>query len=285
MAEAWIHNASEDPEPAVPPAKSRKETLSISERKEFFLRTPTSQMKIAMKRHVATINALFRPALASSECWLHPRPPEASMEPTGSIKVRLHWTDSDGAHTLDVNYGVITLLLDDRLSEEQIEGFVHYKWHLSHLCGNWTCCNPQHFTLEDGSINQDRNRCFKSEDDCPHHPQCKKTKKRSILMTQKARREIYKAVRAVPNTQDLEEDQRTLLIRVKAITAPGKSCNSCHRQHILADFCVILDSPKLCRLMLGILATEPSDVITATQARVQIVKHYRYLVLQGKILG
>jgi hypothetical protein len=63
------------------------------------------------------------------------------------------------------------------MNKQQKDGFINKQWHLSHLCGNWTCLNPGHTTVEPGSINIKRNNCFSHRSGCPHDPECKKEKK------------------------------------------------------------------------------------------------------------
>lgn len=55
--------------------------------------------------------------------------------------------------------------------------FINKKWHLSHLCGNWTCVNPGHTTVEPGNVNISRNNCFSHRGGCLHDPKCMKEKK------------------------------------------------------------------------------------------------------------
>jgi hypothetical protein len=63
------------------------------------------------------------------------------------------------------------------MTKQQKDGFINNQWHLSHLCGNWTCLNPGHTTVEPGSINIKRNNCFSHRSGCPHDPKCIKEKK------------------------------------------------------------------------------------------------------------
>ena len=63
------------------------------------------------------------------------------------------------------------------MTKQQKDGFINKQWHLSHLCGNWTCLNPAHTTVEPGNINISRNNCFSHRSGCLHNPPCMKDKK------------------------------------------------------------------------------------------------------------
>lgn len=69
------------------------------------------------------------------------------------------------------------LLINDLMTKDQKQGFIDHRWHLSHLCGNWTCFNWHHMTVEPGSINVGRNGCFPYKNTCKHDPPCMKSKK------------------------------------------------------------------------------------------------------------
>jgi hypothetical protein len=64
-----------------------------------------------------------------------------------------------------------------QLTKQQKDGFISKQWHLSHLCGNWTCLNPAHTTVEAGSVNISRNNCFSHRSGCGYTPQCIKDRK------------------------------------------------------------------------------------------------------------
>lgn len=63
------------------------------------------------------------------------------------------------------------------MNKQQKDGFINKQWHLSHLCGNWTCLNPAHTTVEPGNVNISRNKCFSHRVGCLHQPPCIKEKK------------------------------------------------------------------------------------------------------------
>ena len=59
--------------------------------------------------------------------------------------------------------GVIKMFLKGKLTSEMLQGLYGNldkngrSWRLSHLCGNWNCCNIEHMTIEPGSTNASRN--------------------------------------------------------------------------------------------------------------------------------
>lgn len=174
--------------PKSPTKKAPKETMSIVQRKRFFVITPTEQMEKSMRAYVSRTIAPFLPLLPG-DCWLHPSPPQPSRHTgrsPGVIICHFSWKDTEGAyHSIGVNYGVVALLVKLRLSWTQKVGFIYDSWHLSHLCGNWTCCNWRHFTVEPGPVNIGRNACLlssglstrKSDGKCKHQPPCMRNHK------------------------------------------------------------------------------------------------------------
>ncbi|PVI06463.1 hypothetical protein DM02DRAFT_422715 [Periconia macrospinosa] len=78
---------------------------------------------------------------------------------------------------LQLNLGVINLLVNNRLSDRDIDGLVNDWWHVSHLCGNWRCVNVEHIIAEPGHVNVNRNRCLRPGkggrvEVCLHVPRC-----------------------------------------------------------------------------------------------------------------
>lgn len=167
--------------PRVP--KKRVETMVVEERKRFFIDTPTLPMIIAMRKWVADTYALLGVHREEDKCWLHPSPPppKSNGRARGVISRGFFWADDTGRHCIQVNFGVVALIINHYLTDEQMEGYITKGWHLSHLCGNWTCCNWKHFTVEAGSINIRRNVCFRLPRGCHHSPKCMKDKKRRLL--------------------------------------------------------------------------------------------------------
>ena len=179
--------------------RARKETMSVIDRKKFLISTPTKAMVDSMERYVSEIVKIIplRHFLYPFNCWLHPLPPQpsrpTSQEP-GAIRCHLGWKDSDNVyHAIGVNYGIVALLVKGRMTAKQKAGFVHNSWHLSHLCGNRTCCNWSHFTVEPGPVNISRNSCLLSDDhrSCTHYPRCMRDKKLKGLVKPLNATEVY----------------------------------------------------------------------------------------------
>ncbi|CAF9930819.1 MAG: hypothetical protein HETSPECPRED_007718 [Heterodermia speciosa] len=160
------------------------ETMPLKDRKRFFIYTPTFAMMKAMRATVSEVHRFFTPIKNIGDCMLHPRPPPLRLDGgmVGKISYSYRWKDDIGIHGIHVNYGVVALLINSRLTNTQKEGWIEEAWHLSHLCGNWICCNWRHHTVEDGPTNVSRNACFASARECRHEPPCMKEKKRKLVL-------------------------------------------------------------------------------------------------------
>ncbi|KAI9875698.1 MAG: hypothetical protein M1830_008085 [Pleopsidium flavum] len=174
-----------DSQMSPPKRKTPKDTLSVEHRKSFFIHSPTSAMKSTMAKCVSEVQSVFPQSREEDECWLHPSPPplRSNGRASGCLKRDFRWADELGRHKITVNFGVIALIVEDRLTESQKEGWIMQSWHLSHLCGNWTCCNWRHFTVEPGGVNITRNACFMHRSGCEHSPKCMKEKKQQLNQT------------------------------------------------------------------------------------------------------
>ena len=175
----------QNPQIATNTPNTPKGTVSVEDRKRYFIEKSTAQMVEAMKRVIDYTYMKLDPLRSNGECWLHPKPPLANSQ-TGRLRGSIHhnfkWKDHNSlhSHSLSVNFGIVALLVESFLTAEQKEGFIQKAWHLSHLCGNWTCLNWRHFTVEDGSINIQRNACFMHRNGCVHNPPCMKQLKRRL---------------------------------------------------------------------------------------------------------
>jgi hypothetical protein len=164
--------------------KSPLNKLSCRERKRIVVSSnrPPSLTK-AMNQWVIKTQHLLDPFREDSDCWFHPTPPAGRpnaagiLRPCGRIQKTFTWHDRNGKHSIVLNYGIVHKLVNYKMNKQQKDGFINKQWHLSHLCGNWTCLNPGHTTVEPGSINIKRNNCFSHRSGCPHDPECKKEKK------------------------------------------------------------------------------------------------------------
>ncbi len=176
-----------------------KDTLDVSDRKRHFMYTPDDCMKEKMKNYIEDVYKLFDESRSEENCWLHPSPPPARKNgrPMGTINRTFVWADSSGKHKVRVNIGIIALIVEHHLTEEQKQGYVNKSWHLSHLCGNWTCCNWRHMTVESGRTNISRNQCFPKAGHCPHDPPCMKGRKRRLPITLAISNQIRTALESI----------------------------------------------------------------------------------------
>ncbi|KAI9050288.1 hypothetical protein LZ554_005455 [Drepanopeziza brunnea f. sp. 'monogermtubi'] len=137
----------------------------------------------ALCEWVKKTNWLLDPFRENDDCWLHPSPPPARigaggmLQPVGKLQKRFTWRDSHGKHSIALNYGIANKIVNYKMTKQQEDGFINKRWHLSHLCGNWVCLNPNHTTVEPGQVNCGRNNCFMHRSGCHHSPQCMKDKK------------------------------------------------------------------------------------------------------------
>jgi len=163
--------------------KTPRNTLSVADRKRFFIETPTYTLKCKLEKWMLSVYAELKVSRTSEECWLHPcpPPPKRGKRANGTITRRFSWRDGK-SHNLNVNFGIVALMLQGYLTKDQKEGFITKGWHMSHLCGNWTCCNWRHHTVENGITNIKRNACFRHSRGCDHQPPCMKHLKRGDLM-------------------------------------------------------------------------------------------------------
>ncbi|KAH7333156.1 hypothetical protein BKA65DRAFT_553502 [Rhexocercosporidium sp. MPI-PUGE-AT-0058] len=168
-------------------AKIPLNRISCKERKRIIV-SPNRPLNVtkAMREWVSRTNWLLDPFREDDECWLHPSPPPARLSssgvlrPVGTVQKRFAWKDRNGKHSIVLNYGTVVKLVNYKMTKQQQDGFIDKQWHLSHLCGNWTCLNPSHTTIEPGPINISRNSCFSHRSGCHHTPKCLKDKKAAL---------------------------------------------------------------------------------------------------------
>jgi hypothetical protein len=158
--------------------------LSCRERKRIatsYNRPPA--LTKAMTLWITKTHNLLDPFREDDDCWFHPSPPPArptvngALRPCGKLQKCFTWQDRRGKHSLVLNYGIVSKIINYKLTKQQKDGFINKQWHLSHLCGNWTCLNPEHTIVEPGKVNISRNNCFSHRSGCPHDPKCLKDKK------------------------------------------------------------------------------------------------------------
>ena len=159
--------------------------LSCRERKRIGIpSTRSPKLTQAMRSWIRQTHALLDPFREDDDCWFHPSPPPArrsrlsgALRSRGKIQKTFVWQDQKGRHSLVFNYGIVSKLVYHKLTKQQKDGLINRQWHLSHLCGNWTCLNPAHTTVEPGSVNISRNNCFSHRGGCLHDPPCMKNMK------------------------------------------------------------------------------------------------------------
>jgi len=155
--------------------RERKRTVASSSR--------PPRLTKASKQWIAKTQWLLDPFREDDECWFHPSPPiprvaaNGTLRPCGKLQKSFTWQDWQGKHSIVLNYGIVSKLVYHKLTKQQKDGFINKQWHLSHLCGNWTCLNPDHTTVEPGSVNLSRNNCFSHRSGCLHTPPCMKERK------------------------------------------------------------------------------------------------------------
>lgn len=131
---------------------------------------------------VAEVYDLLDPFREDDDCWLHPQAQKSVLyqgveRGRGNISKSFTWADAQGSPSLRVNFGIVAKLVARTITQRQKDGFITQIWHPSHLCGNWTCLNPKHTTVEKGSMNIARNNCFSHRAGCLHNPACMKDRK------------------------------------------------------------------------------------------------------------
>lgn len=155
--------------------------LTIGDRKRIVVspcRNPT--LTRAMRLWHKTTNALLDPFRTDDECWLHPSLPcpylslNGILRPRGTLQRTFIWSDHRSRHSLKLNFGIVTKLIYHDLSLSQQDRYIQKQWHLSHLCGNWVCLNPNHTTMEPGTVNISRNNWFSHRSGCLHDLPCMK---------------------------------------------------------------------------------------------------------------
>ena len=238
--------------------QSQTDSMTIVERKHFFLYNPAEGIQAAAKKYFSEVYQLLDMSGSNDDCRLHPTPPQSSGKPAGKISFCFNWRDEHGSHRLTVNWGIIALLVRQQLTDAQMDGFANKSWHLSHLCGNWTCCNWRHFIVESGSTNSSRNGCFNSPAKCTHNPLCMKEKKRQLLVTDHIRNEISKAITSLGGLLSYESFHALAESDMRLVewfweNSRRGSCAFCGRSDNKAHICSCLSSLVYCKVMLRAL--------------------------------
>lgn len=158
--------------------KTLHNTMTLSERKYFLVFTPSSEITSRMNEIVSDIYAPFH-GRQESTCWLRSSParPQSNKRAARSLHFDFGWRTSSDRQLLRVNFGILALIVTNCLTDSQADGYVNQAWQVSRLCGNCTCCNWRHFTVEPKPLSVSRSRCFKSSGLCYHKPPCIRDRK------------------------------------------------------------------------------------------------------------
>lgn len=164
--------------------------MSTTDRKRAFVYDPTLELVLSMEQYIEKTYSMFHTDLDEDDCWLHPSPPSPHQNRgnEGYIQHQFRWTDGDIDYVLNVNFGIVLLLVQNRLTDEQKQGYVTQGWRVNRICGNWTCCNWHHFAMETMEMLASRRRCFGSSDPCRHSPPCLRDKIRHPSRPTQSRR-------------------------------------------------------------------------------------------------
>ncbi|KAL6713672.1 hypothetical protein ACLMJK_009137 [Lecanora helva] len=186
---------------SLPGSEPSSFTTTVQERKEYLILTPSPALRKQITTFVNKIESQLDPHRQPHECHLHPTPPTLRGLPAGSITCALTWPHptlpNHPLQKIAVNWGILALQVHNPLPLEQRVGFINESWHMSHLCGNWTCCNWRHYTVEDGATNIGRNPCFNSVCKCPHVPRCLKERYLKCPMTHEIMACVQGAMRSL----------------------------------------------------------------------------------------
>jgi hypothetical protein len=155
---------------------SSKDKLPIKERKRLFYHThwslQQSRLQTVFNRYLHGVQS----PKSRSECWFYTSQFLDTTRRVVSAGITFRHTGK--SERIVVNVALLGRLLSGLVTDEQKDGIIEYAWHTSHLCGNWTCLNPHHITIEPGRINIGRNSCFADlSGECFHTPKCMKALK------------------------------------------------------------------------------------------------------------
>lgn len=120
------------------PSKQSPNKATCRERKRIivsFNRPPA--LTKAMCQWIDKTNYLLDPFREDDECWFHPSPPAGHLSmngilrPCGKLQRRFNWQDRNGKHSLVLNFGIVSKLVNYKMTKQQKDGFINKQWHLS----------------------------------------------------------------------------------------------------------------------------------------------------------
>lgn len=157
------------------PKGTNLSAIPLATRKRVFFDTHRHLKRASLERILQRYYSSLPRDRSSKNCWLYSGSRLPRRKGSQALCMCVTFRDDGHPSTLYLNVLLVKMLLEDKLSREHIDGFVNEAWHVSHLCGNWTCLNTEHVVLEHGSINSKRNSCFRVVDGpCSHIPKCMK---------------------------------------------------------------------------------------------------------------
>lgn len=149
------------------------ETTAIRVRKQLFYSTYWMQLVPTLRKVLSRYHEHVQGIKDNPGCWLYRGPRIYVRRQTLGESVGFR---HDGKlEKITINIAIVAMLLEGLLTDDAKEGIIENAWHASHLCGNWTCINPHHITVEPGPVNISRNPCFRDKErPCSHTPRCLK---------------------------------------------------------------------------------------------------------------
>ena len=202
----------------------------------------------------------LNPDRTDDECHFDPLPPKddgGSGAHHRAVRVKINGS----LKTLNVHYGIIAIVVHGSLSDTEKDGWVYEAWHLSHLCGNWTCCNSHHHVVESGPTNVNRNWCFSSNAKCYHNPPCMKDKKVQLPLIPRVSYTIGQAIFALKGKENLNYASDAARAFIDSILAKPDSlyCFFCDdkRKMATSHFCPVLKDLQKCSWLLYTLQMYP----------------------------
>ena len=265
------------PTPSQQPARIITDPLSIEGRKTVFLQSSTTDktLKKTLDRIVNDMERKLDPDRTDDDCHFDPLPPKedgGSGAHQRAIRLKINGTFKN----INVHYGIIAIIVHGSLTDSEKDGWIYSAWHLSHLCGNWTCCNSHHHVVESGPTNINRNWCFNSSAPCYHHPPCMKDKKVQLPLIPRVSYTIGQAIFALKGKPNLDYASDSAKHFITTILAKPDSlyCFFCDdkRKMATSHFCPVLKDLQKCSWLLHTLRNYP-------QKSKEMEKAVEYLVL------
>ncbi|KAG9235571.1 hypothetical protein BJ875DRAFT_267811 [Amylocarpus encephaloides] len=175
--------------PSASPQSPRAGNFLPSDIKEIIIpATRSPKLTMDLNIWVCQIKNLLDPYRADSDCWLHPNPPpcrlnlfaKSGIKRYDSISKLFKIADPNNPqdnYLIQIPFSIAHHITNNSLTPEQREGYSKHNWDASNICGNWTCLNPAHITVESATAKEGRAACFEFLLVCRHLPACLKANK------------------------------------------------------------------------------------------------------------